>query len=38
MEKLAWFGRFVIFIFTFGYAFPHVCVEGMDLSEPKEKT
>ena len=24
--------RFIIFMLTSGYAYPHVCIEGMDLS------
>lgn len=30
--KLARFGRFVIFLCTAGWAFPHVCTEDLDLT------
>lgn len=30
--KLARFGRFIIFICTAGWAFPHVCTEDLDLT------
>ena len=32
IRKLGRLGRFVIFLCTAGWAFPHVCTEGMDLT------
>ena len=32
VRKLARLGRFVIFLCTAGWAFPHVCTEDMDLT------
>jgi len=32
MRKLGRLGRFLIFLCTAGWAFPHVCTEGMDLT------
>ena len=32
MRKLARLGRFVIFLCTAGWAYPHVCTEDMDLT------
>ena len=31
--KLVRFGRFLVFIFTAGWVFPHVCTEDMDLTK-----
>jgi len=33
ISKLARLGRFIAFILTAGWAFPHVCTEDMDLTE-----
>ena len=33
LRKLGRLGRFVAFICTAGWAFPHVCTEGMDLTK-----
>ena len=33
MRKLARLGRFIVFILTAGWAFPHVCTEDMDLTK-----
>lgn len=33
IRKLCRFGRFIIFICTAGWAYPHVCTEGMDLTK-----
>ena len=33
VRKLLRFGRFVIFLCTGGWAFPHVCTEDMDLTK-----
>lgn len=32
-RRLGRLGRFVIFLCTAGWAFPHVCTEGMDLTK-----
>ena len=32
LRKLGRLGRFVIFLCTAGWAFPHICTEGMDLT------
>jgi len=32
LRKLGRLGRFVVFLCTAGWAFPHVCTEGMDLT------
>ena len=32
-QKLARLGRFIAFLCTAGWLFPHVCTEGMDLSK-----
>ena len=32
LRKLRRLGRFVIFLCTAGWAFPHVCTEDMDLT------
>ena len=32
VQKLGRLLRFVIFLCTFGWAFPHVCTEDMDLT------
>jgi hypothetical protein len=32
IRKLGRLGRFVIFLCTLGWAFPHVCTEDMDLT------
>lgn len=32
MRKLGRLGRFVLFLCTAGWAFPHACTEGMDLT------
>ena len=32
IRKLGRLGRFVIFLCTFGWIFPHVCTEDMDLT------
>ena len=32
VRKIGWLGRFAIFLCTFGWAFPHVCTEDMDLT------
>jgi hypothetical protein len=32
VRKLRRLGRFVIFLCTAGWAFPHVCTEDMDLT------
>ena len=31
-RRIGWLGRFAIFLCTFGWAFPHVCTEDMDLT------
>ena len=31
-RKLVRLGRFIIFLCTLGWAFPHVCTEDMDLT------
>ena len=31
-RKLVRLGRFMLFLCTLGWAFPHVCTEGMDLT------
>ncbi len=31
-RKLARLGRFILFLCTAGWAFPHVCTEGMNLT------
>lgn len=33
LRKLKRLGRFVIFLCTAGWAFPHICTEGMDLTK-----
>jgi hypothetical protein len=33
LQKLARLGRFIVFICTAGWVFPHVCTEHMDLSK-----
>ena len=33
LRKLGRLGRFVIFLCTAGWAFPHICTEGMDLTK-----
>ena len=37
VQKLARLLRFVIFLCTFGWAFPHVCTEDMDLTAIQKK-
>ncbi len=32
MYGVGWLFRFVLFILTSGFAYPHVCTEGMDLT------
>jgi hypothetical protein len=32
VQTLVRLGRFVIFLCTFGWAFPHVCTEDLDLT------
>lgn len=32
-RKLARLGRFILFLCTAGWAFPHVCTENMDLTK-----
>ncbi len=32
IRKLARLGRFILFLCTAGWAYPHVCTEGMDLT------
>ena len=32
IRKLGRLGRFMIFLCTLGWMFPHVCTEGMDLA------
>jgi hypothetical protein len=32
VRKLGRLGRFIIFLCTGGWAYPHVCTEGMDLT------
>lgn len=32
VQRLARLGRFVLFLCTAGWAFPHVCTEDMDLT------
>ena len=32
IRKLARLGRFLLFLLTAGWAYPHVCTEGMDLT------
>ena len=32
-QKLARLGRFIVFLCTAGWLFPHVCTEDMDLSK-----
>lgn len=33
LSKLARLGRFIVFLCTAGWVFPHVCTEGMDLTK-----
>jgi hypothetical protein len=33
IRKLARLGRFLLFLLTAGWAYPHVCTEGMDLTK-----
>lgn len=33
LRKLGRLGRFIVFLCTAGWAFPHVCTEGMDLTK-----
>ena len=33
IRKLARLGRFIVFLCTAGWVFPHVCTEGMDLTK-----
>lgn len=37
LRKLARLGRFVVFLCTAGWAFPHVCTEGMDLTRLQDE-
>ena len=32
IRKLGRLGRFILFLCTAGWAFPHACTEGMDLT------
>jgi hypothetical protein len=32
-NPIAWLGRFILFICSSGYLFPHVCTESMDMKE-----
>ena len=32
VHNLGRLGRFIVFLCTAGWAFPHVCTEGMDLT------
>jgi hypothetical protein len=32
LRKLGRLARFIVFLCTAGWAFPHVCTEGMDLT------
>ena len=31
INPLAWFGRFILFVLSSGYLFPHVLTENMDM-------
>lgn len=33
LRKLGWLGRFIVFLCTAGWLFPHACTEGMDLTK-----
>jgi hypothetical protein len=33
IRKLGRLGRFIVFLCTAGWAFPHVCTEGLDLTK-----
>jgi hypothetical protein len=33
LRKLARLGRFIVFLCTGGWAFPHVCTEDLDLTK-----
>ena len=37
IHKLARLGRFIIFLCTFGWVFPHVLTEDLDLTEIQER-
>jgi hypothetical protein len=37
LAKLARLGRFALFLCTAGWAFPHVCTEGMDLTRRQKE-
>ena len=37
LGKLGRLGRFAVFLCTAGWAFPHVCTEGMDLTRETER-
>ena len=37
IRKLGRFVRFIVFLCTAGWAFPHVCTEGMDLTRIQER-
>ena len=37
LAKLGRLGRFVLFLCTAGWAFPHVCTEGMDLTRRQKE-
>jgi hypothetical protein len=37
-NPLAWFGRFILFILSSGYLFPHVLTESMDMKAYEAET
>lgn len=38
LHAIGWVARFIVFLLTSGYAYPHVCTEGMDMSELDKHT
>ncbi len=36
-NPIAWFGRFILFIFSSGYLYPHVLTESMDMKAYEDK-
>ena len=39
LRKLGRLGRFIVFLCTSGWLFPHACTEGMDLTQiQKDRT
>ncbi len=37
IAKLGRFARFIVFLLTAGWAFPHVCTEDMDLTQIQDR-